>query len=463
MLNPFLTFLNILKWKGYYWLPGYYLWLRQNKKISRTGDIHVMFAMVDHFEPSRKKGALGVQELREWCEKYAEIAGQYKDPDGVHPQHSWFYRYDYPNFECIKILSEYVLKGFGEIEFHLHHGNDTSESFDKTIKEGLEWFNRCGAMLSSDESAKRYFAYIAGNWALDNGRRKAELSGVNNELAILNKNNCYADFTFPAFATNAQPRQVNSLYYAKDDPRPKSYNTGSRMQVGGHKDGDLLIFEGPLYVNWNSRHIDYASFENFTPYERRRIDYWFKAGIHVQGKPEWIFVKLHTHGMQSKDTFLSRQLHQLCADLEQWSAENNIGLHYVTAREAYNIARAAEAGQNGNPAQYRDYAISKPVNRFLYCSQPVKIEKFTPEHAVLFPEPGSHTALIFNQGLLAGIEGSGMKRIDIRTAGPSVLHLKIEGAGQGKIRFHEQYRYRSEATQIEVNFPINERFDLLKR
>jgi hypothetical protein len=34
-------------------------------------------------------------------------------------------------------------------------------------------------------------------------------------------------------------------------------------------------------------------------------------------------------------------------------------LHYVTAREAYNIVKAAEAGLTGNPDDYRDYLIKK--------------------------------------------------------------------------------------------------------
>ena len=32
-------------------------------------------------------------------------------------------------------------------------------------------------------------------------------------------------------------------------------------------------------------------------------------------------------------------------------------LHYVTARELYNIIKAAEAGMTGDPSLYRDYVI----------------------------------------------------------------------------------------------------------
>ena len=36
-------------------------------------------------------------------------------------------------------------------------------------------------------------------------------------------------------------------------------------------------------------------------------------------------------------------------------------LHYVTAREMYNIVKAAEAGKSGNPAAYRDYELAPPA------------------------------------------------------------------------------------------------------
>jgi hypothetical protein len=35
-------------------------------------------------------------------------------------------------------------------------------------------------------------------------------------------------------------------------------------------------------------------------------------------------------------------------------------LHYVSAREMFNIVRAAEDGQNGNPGDYRDYVLPPP-------------------------------------------------------------------------------------------------------
>ena len=34
-------------------------------------------------------------------------------------------------------------------------------------------------------------------------------------------------------------------------------------------------------------------------------------------------------------------------------------LHYVSARETYNIIKAAESGLDGNPGDYRDFLIQR--------------------------------------------------------------------------------------------------------
>ena len=37
----------------------------------------------------------------------------------------------------------------------------------------------------------------------------------------------------------------------------------------------------------------------------------------------------------------------------------------LTAREAYNIVKAAEAGRSGNPNDYRDFELAPPPHRTL--------------------------------------------------------------------------------------------------
>jgi hypothetical protein len=49
--------------------------------------------------------------------------------------------------------------------------------------------------------------------------------------------------------------------------------------------------------------------------------------------------------------------------MESICKERKISLHYVTAREAYNIVKAAEDGKGGNPEAYRNYRIPPPLVR----------------------------------------------------------------------------------------------------
>jgi len=424
-----------LRWRSYVWLGAFRRDRQEKRTIIIPDDtvIDVMFLVVDHFEPARRDGDKAVEKVMHWCEKYREMAAAHVDSDGVHPQHSWFYRYDLPTFENIAALSRFVYNGFGEIEFHLHHGNDTPENFHRTIKEGVVWFNRTGAMLSAEENPKKQFAYIAGNWALDNGRRNKKFSGVNNEIEILSSLGCYADFTFPAFSTTAQPQKVNTLYYAKDTPLPKSYNSGVDLEVGKAASGDLMIFQGPLFVDWQNHFVDTAAFESFEPYQVWRPALWEKAHIHVKGRPEWIFIKLHTHGMQSTGTFLSDQFSRLCEDLEKRFKTPRYRLHYVSAREAYNIARAAEAGKKGNAHAYRDFILKQPVNKKILASHPFSLRHYAGERIhFTVPDGDEKSRFEFKESPLQSL-GGWISEVDLTFKGQTLLDLKISGKGKGHI------------------------------
>jgi hypothetical protein len=56
----------------------------------------------------------------------------------------------------------------------------------------------------------------------------------------------------------------------------------------------------------------------------------------------------------------------MCDYLEsKYNDGENYVLHYVSAREMYNIAKAAEAGESGNPHQFRDYLVKAPSYKTL--------------------------------------------------------------------------------------------------
>ena len=355
------------------WLGGY---LRRRRPSTGIAPVHVMFCFVDHFEPMWGKVDLPIQRQRmdRWCRDYRAMASRHRDADGRRPQHSFFYPEEEYVQEHLDKLAALCAEGFGEIEIHLHHDNDNQENFCTTIRRFCDLLHeRHGALSRDPVSGHIRFGFIHGNWSLDNSRADGRWCGINNELILLRELGCYADFTLPSAPSDTQTSTSNSIYYATDDPlRPKSHDKGEAVHVGGSASGDLMIIQGPLGLNWRERkfgvmpRIENADVRRSCPPTPERVDAWVRTGVHVVGRPEWVFVKVHTHGTQERDmeTLLGQEMDVMHEHLERvYNDGTNYVLHYVTAREAYNIIKAAEAGKSGNPREYRDFALPPPPHR----------------------------------------------------------------------------------------------------
>src|SRR5262249_38604153 len=80
--------------------------------------------------------------------------------------------------------------------------------------------------------------------------------------------------------------------------------------------------------------------------------------VHVPQRPDWYFVKLHSHGgpEDSHATLLGEPMVRFHEGLAEWAARNpEFHFHYVTARETCNLVHAAEAGWQGSVPEARDY------------------------------------------------------------------------------------------------------------
>ena len=294
-----------------------------------------------------------------WLSQFRQISDSHKDSYGNKFRYTWFYPYDHHNGLVLKQLSEMVYKGYGEVELHWHRPPEIAQKFPHMLEEAIDWFHKYGALMSSEPPYLTHFGFVAGNWDLDNCRG---LTGINNDLEVLYRHGCYADFTFSTIGTDCQPRMVNTIYYAFDDPKkPKSYDVGVPVQVGKPRKG-LMIFEGPLLFTWKNAGLEYGAVEYYAVPNSERINRWIDANVHVKGKPEWVFVKVYSHGCQSAEVILNHYLNSMLSSLQNICQEREIKLHYMTAREAYNVVKAAEAGERGNPEQYRNYLIPQPYN-----------------------------------------------------------------------------------------------------
>jgi len=355
------------------WLRSY---LRQDwrAEVPAGTTRHLMFCFVDHFEPRWKSPTYETEcaRVERWRRDYPLLCKGLSDADGRPPVHSFFYPEEEYRREHLDALVELCRQGFGEIEIHLHHHDDTEAGlreklrrFTKTLVDGHD------ALPRDPQTGQVRWAFIHGNWALDNSHPRGWGCGVNNELIILREEGCYVDYTFPAAPDPCQTSTINKIYYAKDDPhRPKSHDTGVRVRAGGEPSGDLMLIQGPTGFMWHNRkfgllpRIENADVRTSSPPTRERVDAWVETGIHVEGRPEWIFVKVHTHGTQERDTdtLLGAPMRQAFEHLQsRYNDGRDWKLHYVSAREMYNIAKAAERGLPGEPGQYRDLVVPRPA------------------------------------------------------------------------------------------------------
>jgi hypothetical protein len=306
-------------------------------------------------------------------ERLPTLAAPFRDADGRPPRHTFFFPAEQYRREHLDALACLCEAGLAEVEVHLHHDHDTSDGLRATL---LEFRNRLfhehGLLTTTPEDGVAY-GFIHGNWALDNARPDGQYCGVNDELTVLRETGCYADFTQPAAPDVSQTRTVNSLYYAVDDPvRPRSHDRGIEAQVGKTPPSrGLLLVQGPIALNWQRRVLGIVpglvvgAIDGSPGYAPavRRFRTWVDARIAVRERPEWVFLKIHTHGAPERNaaTLLGPRMAALHDAIgREFNDRRRFCLHYVTAREMVNIVHAAEAAETGNPGDYRDYVLPPP-------------------------------------------------------------------------------------------------------
>jgi hypothetical protein len=81
----------------------------------------------------------------------------------------------------------------------------------------------------------------------------------------------------------------------------------------------------------------------------------------VEGRPDWVFIKLHCHGMDPRhdDAMLGAPMRQFLRELVDGADARGETLHFVSAREMVNLILAACDGRDGNPGNYRNYLFTR--------------------------------------------------------------------------------------------------------
>jgi len=347
----------------------YFIWLpdalrRELKPRERvTGPVHVLFLFTDNFEPGCNH-----PYTHRWEREYPALADRHRDSSGRPVQHTWFYPGEEADDENLSTLRHLVAAGYGEVELHYHHKRDNEAHARATFRRAIEYFQRYQFLRTVRGNTR--FAFFHGSSALDNSI--PELCGVNRELDMPRSLGCFADFTFPIVWSDAQPSTTNSIYHVLDDDRNKSYDSGTPLEVGrAVPSNDLVMLQGPLVVvpSRDPLHlfwkVEDGNIHAAVPTSAGRVDSWVRANVHVVGRPEWVFVKVFAHGAsvpEDMDECLGANFEAALSYLENhYNDGTKYVLHYITAREAYNIARAAADGQSGDPGRFLDWEIAPYV------------------------------------------------------------------------------------------------------
>ena len=320
-----------------------------------SGPVDVFIAVCDHFEPEwgNADPATALSRVREWRHEYPQLFERFHDVAGRPPQHTFFFPQDQYRPEYLDLLGQLIRDGYGDAEIHLHHHDDTPDWLrDKLVTFRDALYHQHGLLRRDPTTKQIVYGFIHGNWALCNSSRDGKWCGVDHEIPILLETGCYADFTFPSAPSDTQPRTINSVYYASDKPGRKSHDVGVPATVGRTPPADsLLMIQGPLLFDFSRRkwgvlpRIESGDLLASHPPSIDRLPLWLSAGVTVAGRPNWRFVKLHTHGCKPDNLrmWLSetvQRFHAELADLHR--RQPNFRYHYVTAWELAQLVHLAE-------------------------------------------------------------------------------------------------------------------------
>ncbi|MFO0951466.1 MAG: hypothetical protein U0835_10010 [Isosphaeraceae bacterium] len=337
---------------------------------SGAGEVHLLLAIADHFEPEDEGTTPEIADarVRHWVETYPEALGEFRDSDGRPPRHTFFYPVEVYDPGHVESLAGLCRAGFGEVEVHLHHDRDTAENLRRTLSRSVRTLvGRHGLLGRCRATGAPAYAFVHGNWALNNARHDGRWCGVNDEIRVLVETGCYADFTYPSAPGATQPPTVNTIYRAVSDPcRHRGHDHGVPVGRGlSAPEGSLLMIPGPLALNWRRRkrgvfpRVENACVQTSQPATAERLDLWLSACPRIPTRPDWYFVKLHAHGAteRDRDALLGPVMQTFHRDLARRAeADPRFFFHYVSAREMANLALAAESGWTGPVDAARDFA-----------------------------------------------------------------------------------------------------------
>lgn len=354
------------------WLLRYPPW-RAAELVRRMrrpdGESHIVFMVANHFEPGLGDEAL--RRLERWCELARKTGDAARDHDGSPFRHTNFFPAEQYERPLLEMLSDLQRDGYGEVEVHFHHGIDQPDTAEntrymlETFRDVLAHDHKC--LSRTNASATPMYGFVHGNWALANSAG-GRFCGVDSEMQILAETGCYADFTLPSAPFQSQVPRINAIYQCGHDfNEARPHRGGPSVKVGDRLKLPLIV-NGPLVFDWSRRikglpvpRLEDGALAANYPLGMNRFEGWRSANISVQGRPEWIFVKLYSHAFfdHDRDAMIGEQMKRFMSEVMELAERTNFKVHFASAREVFNMIVAAVDDKSGNPHQFRDYKLKQ--------------------------------------------------------------------------------------------------------
>jgi hypothetical protein len=204
-----------------------------------------------------------------------------------------------------------------EFQLHVHHEGWTMSDF--THPDIVGWMKRKGS--SARDSARLdlflqlckqaipkeigrnlgEWAFVHGSWALNASNPR--FCCIVDELAILQRNGCYGDFTFPAGELVSDPTRIEAPFTCATPALAKSYDCveGDLRPLsrggGDLQSGRFFVWNSPIKGQKSS--LDYYLEDNVTSFSQPEflLRDWLSQSVIID---DCLYIKTHAHSMHEK-------------------------------------------------------------------------------------------------------------------------------------------------------------------
>ena len=236
-------------------------------------------------------------------------AGYRNDGDGV------AFKERSPEFvrRCVEFVRPLETEVGHEFHVHVHHEgwtrSDVKDAVAVWVRENstpaadsrrLDFFLRLSREVMQEEIGRPVdrWAFVHGNWALN--AADPQSCCIEDEMAVLLRQGCFGDFTFPAGNVRCNPSLIEYPYtclpvsgvksYDHPDSDPRRLSRGGRSMTPDR----FLIWNSPIKAAHSS--LDFYDEDNRRLFRQPEalVRAWLEQSVVVDGR---LYIKTHAHSL----------------------------------------------------------------------------------------------------------------------------------------------------------------------